>query len=78
MRVERPVVLSGRFTRQEEKILSRLAKDQDLTPSQYVRSAVIMALVLDGDLEAMKLVAGEVRKVIAERFGFKMTERATA
>ncbi len=64
---ERPVVLSGRFTRQEEKIIERVAKKQDCSVSEYVRGAVMAALVLDGDFEAIKLLGGMILTRIAEK-----------
>jgi hypothetical protein len=65
---ERPVVLSGRFTRHEEQLIEKEAEKQDMTVAEYVRTAVIMAMVLDGNLEAMKLVAGRAAEMIVERF----------
>lgn len=65
---ERPVVLCGRFTKAEERCIERQARQQNLSVSDYVRTAAILALILDGDVEAMKLQAGQVAAQLAEKF----------
>lgn len=65
---EKPVVLAGRFTKAEEQCVQRVALAQGVGVADYVRTAVLFTMVMDGDLGAMKLVAGDVRRRMAERF----------
>jgi hypothetical protein len=64
---DRVHVLSCRFTKREALIIERLAKRQGTLVANYVRGAVMTAAVMDGDLEAMKLLGGYVMKMVAEK-----------
>lgn len=61
-------VVSGKFTREEEKIIRKEAEKQKVTVSEYVRGAVYMSLIMDGNVEAMKLAGGLVAAKVAEKF----------
>lgn len=64
---ERTEVLSGRFTKREVKIINRLAERDKVSVATYVRAAVLTSAVMDGDLEAMKLVGGYAVRALAEK-----------
>lgn len=66
---ERSEVVSGRFTPRERKIVDRVATKNGMTESQYVRAAVLSACVLDGDLEAMRLLGGYFVQHLSEKAG---------
>ncbi len=42
-----------------------IAKSQGLSPSDYVRAAVMFLAVMDGDVEALKITAESVRAKFA-------------
>lgn len=75
-------VLGGKFTKREVRIVERCASRQDQTVSAYIRSAVLTSCVLDGDIEAMKLIGARVLAEVAEsgkRFLAEVTkEKANA
>lgn len=71
---ERTEVMAGRFSPRERKIVERVAKKNGMTESQYVRAAVLSACVLDGDGEAMRLLAGYLLTDLAKKAGRLMRE----
>lgn len=75
--VERPAVLSGRFTKEEAKIIEQQAEKEGVTVAEYVRVAVMTGLVLDGNVEAMKLLAANVRSKLGKRFAWADALRRT-
>lgn len=71
---ERTEVVSGRFTPRERKIVARVAEKSGMTESQYVRAAVLSSCVLDGDGEAMRLLAGYLLTDLSKKAGRLMRE----
>jgi hypothetical protein len=65
---ERSQVVAGKFTREEEEVIREEAKKQGMTVSEYVRGAVFMLLIMDGNTKAMKLAAGLVAAKMAQKF----------
>lgn len=72
--MERTQVVAGKFTREEEEVIRHEAERQGMTVSEYVRSALFMSLILDGNAKAMKLMAGLVAGKLATKFA-KYAER---
>ena len=68
MALERTEFVAARVTKKEAAMVARIAKAQGLTVAEYTRGALFAAMVLDGDIEAMKHTAGIVRARLAERF----------
>jgi len=66
--MERTQVVAGKFTREEEQVIRDEAQKQNMTVSEYVRAAVFMSLILDGNAKAIKLMAGLVTGKLAEKF----------
>lgn len=52
--------LQFKVTEQERKLIEKCAAAEDTTVSKFVRSSVLMCMVIDGNTEAIKLVAKEV------------------
>lgn len=59
---ERTEVMSGRFTPREKRAIEAQAKHDGMTPSEYVRAAVMTTMVLDGNVEAMKITGQLLRE----------------
>lgn len=68
---ERTEVVSGRFTPRERKVIKAQAVKDGLTESEYVRSSVMMALLLDGNVEAAQIAAdiikGKLKRWVEDR-----------
>jgi len=61
----RSEVLQFTVTPDERKLIEKCAKQQDATVSEYVRSCVIMDMVLEGEVGAMKIVVDSIgRKAV--------------
>jgi hypothetical protein len=61
----RSEVLQFTVTPEERKLIEKCAKKQEATVSEYVRSCVIMEMVLDGEVGAMKIVVDSIgRKAV--------------
>lgn len=58
---DRTEVIAGRFTPRERKVIKAQAVKDGMTESEYVRASVMMALLLDGNLEAAQIAAGIVK-----------------
>lgn len=58
---ERTEVVSGRFTPRERKVIKAQAVKDGLTESEYVRSAVMLALLLDGNVDAAQIAADIIK-----------------
>lgn len=75
----RTVVLSFKATPKEKDIIERIAKDEGVTLSQYVRGSVMSDLLLSGDLEAMKysisLLGSNIKEAIREKIFTHERER---
>ena len=66
--MERTQVVAGKFTREEEQVIRQEAEKQGMTVSDYVRAGVFTSLIMDGNAKAVKLMAGLVRRKLAEKF----------
>lgn len=79
---EEMVTMSFRVKPEEARLIERHAKKEKTTVSRYVRTAVLFDMVMDGDWEAFRHVASEVRaevvKRMSKRFGFRTEEMGTA
>jgi predicted nucleotidyltransferase component of viral defense system len=54
-----------KVTPEERKLIEKVAKKKDFTVSEYVRASVIMDMVLDGEVGAMKIVVDTIgRKAV--------------
>jgi ApbE superfamily uncharacterized protein (UPF0280 family) len=50
---------------QERLLIEKCAKKQKMTVSEYIRASLLMEMVLDGEVGAMKIVAGTIgRKAV--------------
>lgn len=63
----RDQVLAYKATMEERRIIEAEAKKQGMSPSGYMRSAVLMTLVLDGNAKALALAGREVREQVVDR-----------
>jgi uncharacterized protein (DUF1778 family) len=52
----RTELMQFKVTPEERKLIEKVAKKQGMTVSEYVRAAIIMDMVLEGEVEAMKIV----------------------
>lgn len=61
----RSEVLQFTVTPDERKLIEKSAKKQGLSVSEYVRAAVIMDMILEGEVGAMKIVVDTIgRKAV--------------
>lgn len=61
----RTELMQFKVTLEERKLIEKVAKKKDFTVSEYVRAAVIMDMVLDGEVGAMKVVVDTIgRKAV--------------
>jgi hypothetical protein len=60
--------VAGKFTKEEEEVIREEAEGQGMTVSEYVRAGVFISLIMDGNTKAMGLMAGLVRRKLAEKF----------
>ncbi len=60
-------LLAFRVNTQEKKMIERAARRNKMDVSDYVRSCVYFDLVMEGDVEALKLTAAGVRRAVATR-----------
>lgn len=61
----RTELMQFKVTPEERKLIEKVAKKQGITVSEYVRAAIIMDMVLEGEVEAMKIVVETVgRKAV--------------
>lgn len=52
--------LQFKVTEQERKLIEKYAAEEGTTVSKYVRGCVLISMVLDGKVEAIKIVAKDV------------------
>lgn len=65
MGTSRTELMQFKVTPEERKLIEDCAKKQGATVSEYVRSSVIMEMVLDGEVKAMKIVVDTIgRKAV--------------
>lgn len=65
MSIPRSELMQFKVTPEERKLVEKCAKKQGTTVSEYVRSCVIMEMVLDGEVGAMKVVVDSIgRKAV--------------
>lgn len=61
----RTELMQFKVTPDERKLIEKTAKKQNLTVSEYVRGAVIMDMILEGEVGAMKIVVDTIgRKAV--------------
>ena len=72
------VAISFRLKPEEQRLVERRAKNEGITVSAYIRRAVLFDMVMEGDWDAFKHLASEVRtevlKRMTRRFGFLSAE----
>lgn len=61
----RTELMQFKVTTEERKLIEKTAKKQGGTVSDYVRSAVMMDMILEGEVGAMKIVVNTIgRKAV--------------
>jgi hypothetical protein len=61
----RTELMQFKVTPDERKLIEKCAKSQGVSVSEYVRAAVIMDMVLEGEVGAMKVVVDSIgRKAV--------------
>jgi hypothetical protein len=61
----RTELMQFKVTPDERKLIENVAKKQGCTVSEYVRGAVIMDMILDGEVGAMKIAVDSIgRKAV--------------
>ena len=45
---------------EERELIEKCARKQKMTVSEYIRASLLMEMVLDGEVGAMKIVAGTI------------------
>lgn len=63
----RDQVMAYKVTREERRIIEAEAKKQGCSPAAYMRGAVLMTLVLDGNAQALVLAGREIREQVVDR-----------
>lgn len=65
MGTARTELMQFKVTPEERTLIEACAKKQGASVSEYVRSCVIMEMVLDGEVKAMKIVVDSIgRKAV--------------
>jgi hypothetical protein len=65
MGTSRTELMQFKVTSEERKLIEKAAKKQECTVSEYVRGAVIMDMILEGEVGAMKIVVDSIgRKAV--------------
>ena len=65
MTIPRSELMQFKVSPQERKLIEKCAKRQGGSVSDYVRSCIIMEMVLDGEVGAMKIVVDSIgRKAV--------------
>nr|WP_281720661.1 hypothetical protein [Nitrosomonas nitrosa] len=65
MAPSRTELMQFKVTPNERELIDKVAKKQGMTVSEYVRAAVIMDMVLEGEVGAMKVVVDSIgRKAV--------------
>ena len=65
MSPSRTELLQFKVSPEERKLIEDCAKKQGASVSEYVRSCVIMEMVLDGEVKAMRIVVDSIgRKAV--------------
>ena len=52
--------LQFKVTEEERKLIEKCAKQEETTVSKYVRVNVLMCMVFEGNVEAIKIIAKDV------------------
>jgi hypothetical protein len=61
----RTELMQFKVTPEERKLIEQVAKKHGSTVSEYVRAAVIMDMILEGEVRAMKIVVDTIgRKAV--------------
>ena len=50
------LMMQFRVTEEEKALIAKCAEKADLTVSQYIRSCMLMEMMMDGELEAVKII----------------------
>ena len=71
----RSELMQFKVTPQERQLIEKCARKEKTTVSDYIRGSLLMEMVLDGEIEALKIIATTIgRKAVkalqtrAERF----------
>jgi hypothetical protein len=58
-------LMQFKVTPEERALIEKCAKKQDMSVSEYVRACLLMEMVLDGEVQAIKIVATTIgRKAV--------------
>lgn len=61
----RTELMQFKVTPAERSLIEKCARKQDMSVSEYVRACLLMEMVLDGEMQAIKIVASTIgRKAV--------------
>lgn len=58
----RTELMQFKVSPEERALIEKCAKKEKMTVSEYVRASLLMEMVLDGELQALKIVAATIGK----------------
>jgi putative IMPACT (imprinted ancient) family translation regulator len=61
-----------RVTHQEKALLEKCAKKYDISVSRYIRNSMLMEMMLDGEMEAFKILVKLMGSKAVEAFKRKL------
>lgn len=61
------IMVAMKLTEDERRLLSKAARDNDMTEADYLRVCMLMDRVMDADPLAIKIASGALREKVGRR-----------
>jgi Family of unknown function (DUF6290) len=49
-------MMQFRVNEEEKALIEKCAEDQSMTVSEYIRASMLMSMVMDGEVQALKII----------------------
>ena len=71
-------MMQFRVNDEEKALIEKCAKKEDMTVSEYIRASMLMSMVMDGEVQALKIIGRTIGMKAMDALSRRLKANATA
>jgi len=71
-------MMQFRVNEEEKALIEKCAKKEDMTVSEYIRASMLMSMVMDGEVQALKIIGRTIGMKAMDALSRRLKAHPTA
>ena len=71
-------MMQFRVNEEEKALIEKCAEDQSMTVSEYIRASMLMSMVMDGEVQALKIIGRTIGMKAMDALSRRLKANPTA